>query len=161
MSSKARLTGENFHKRITSGKKSLLSTNSSFYTQDNKNESFPTIIQILNNDMIQIQDMINQNSSDIKMYKLLSKTPGLTKKLSEIESSKSINNILEKILEDSNSMDYISKIYNCKGNELIKKLFLELNYNELLLKKIYDFFILMKLRLYKNDIYQDTLSKIT
>ena len=160
MSNKARLTGENFHKRITSGKKSLLSTNSSFYTQENKNESFPTIIQILKNDIIQIQDMINQNSSDIKMYKLLSKTPGLTKKLSEIESSKPINNILEKILEDSNNMDYISKIYNCKGNELIKKLFLELNYNELLLKKIYDFFILMKLRLYKNDIYQDTLSKI-
>ena len=160
MSTKARLTGDNFHKRIGTGKKSILSKNNSFYNQENKNESFPTLIQMLKSDLIQIQDMINQNSSDIKMYKLLSKSPGLTKKLSEIEDSKSINNLLEKILEDSNNIVYISKIYNCKGNELIQKLFLELNYNELLLKKIYDYFILMKLKLYKEDTYQETLSKI-
>ena len=49
-------------------------------------------------------------------------------------------------------------MYNCKSNELIQKLFLELNYIEFLLKKIYDYFILMKIKLYKNDIYQDTLS---
>lgn len=160
MSTKARLTGDNFHKRIGTGKKSILSKNNSFYNQENKNESFPTLIQMLKSDLIQIQDMISQNSSDIKMYKLLSKSPGLTKKLSEIEDSKSINNLLEKILEDSNNIVYISKIYNCKGNELIQKLFLELNYNELLLKKIYDYFILMKLKLYKEDTYQETLSKI-
>ena len=160
MSTKARLTGDNFHKRIGTGKKSILSKNNSFYNQENKNESFPTLIQMLKSDLIQIQDMINQNSSDIKMYKLLSKSPGLTKKLSEIEDSKSINNLLEKILEESNNIVYISKIYNCKGNELIQKLFLELNYNELLLKKIYDYFILMKLKLYKEDTYQETLSKI-
>lgn len=160
MSTKARLTGDNFHKRIGTSKKSILSKNNSFYNQENKNESFPTLIQMLKSDLIQIQDMISQNSSDIKMYKLLSKSPGLTKKLSEIEDSKSINNLLEKILEESNNIVYISKIYNCKGNELIQKLFLELNYNELLLKKIYDYFILMKLKLYKEDTYQETLSKI-
>ena len=161
MNTKARITGDNFHKRIGTGKKTLLSsTSSSFYSQDKKNESFPTLIQMLKSDLFLIQDMINQNASDIKMYKLLSKTPGLTKKLSEIEESNSINNTLDKIVEDSKNIEYIIKIYNCKGNELIQKLFLELNYNELLLKKIYDYFILMKIKLYKNDIYQDTLSKI-
>ena len=160
MNTKARVTGENFHRRIGTGKKPHLSTNNSFYVPDNKNESFPTLIQMLKSDLIQIQDMICQNTSDIKMYKLLSKTPGLTKKLSEIEECKTINNLLEKILEDSNNIDYITKIYNCKGNELIQKLFLELNYNELLLKKLYDYFILMKLKLYKDDTYQDSLSKI-
>ena len=161
MNSKARITGDNFHKRIGTGKKSILaSTNSSFYSQDKKSESFPTLIQMLKSDLFLIQDMINQNASDIKMYKLLSKTPGLTKKLSEIEESNSINNALDKILEDSKNIEHIIKIYNCKGNELIQKLFLELNYNELLLKKLYDYFILMKIKLYKNDIYQDTLSKI-
>ena len=160
MNTKARITGENFHRRIGTGKKSLISSGSSFYNQDKKNESFPTLIQVLKSDLIQIQDMINQNTSDIKMYKLLSKTPGLTKKLSEIEECKSINNLIEKILEDSNNIEHITKIYNCKGNELIQKLFLELNYNELLLKKLYDYFILMKLKLYKDDTYQDSLSKI-
>ena len=160
MNTKARITGDNFHKRIGTGKKSLLSSSSSFYIQDKKNESFPTIIQMLKSDLFLIQDMINQNASDIKMYKLLSKTPGLTKKLSEIEESNSINNTLDKILEDSKNIEHIYKVYNCKGNELIQKLFLELNYNELLLKKLYDYFILMKIKLYKNDTYQDTLSKI-
>ena len=94
------------------------------------------------------------------MYKLLSKAPGLTKKLSEIEDNKNINAYIEKISEDSKNIEKIIKIYNCKENELIQKIYLELSYNELLLKKIYDYFILMKLKLYKDDTYQDSLSKI-
>ena len=160
MTTKARLTGENFHKKIGTGKKSLISSNSSFYMQTNKSETYPTIIQMLKNDLIQVQNMINQNSSDSKMYKLLSKTPGLTKKLTEIEEKKSINNRLDKIFEDSKNIEFISKIYNCQGNELIQKLFLELSYYELLLKKLYDYFILMKLKIYKDDTYQESLSKI-
>ena len=37
---------------------------------------------------------------------------------------------------------------------------MELSFNELLLKKIYDFFVLMKLSLHKDDTYQESLSKI-
>ena len=156
-----RLTGESFHKK---GGKNYLSTSltgSSFYLHENKTETYQTLIQMLKSDLIQIQDMINNNSSDIKMYKLLSKTPGLTKKLSEIEENKSVNSIIDKILEDSKNIDKISKIYGTKNTqELITKLFLELSYNELLLKKIYDYFTLMKLKLYKDDTYQESLSKV-
>ena len=116
---------------------------------------------MLKSDLFQIQDMINNNSQDIKMYKLLSKAPGLSKKLSEIEEQKSISEIIEKITEDSQKLEKISKIYNCKDKkQLIQKIFLELSFNELLLKKIYDFFILMKLSLHKDDTYQESLSKI-
>ena len=156
-----RLTGENFHKK---GGKNYLSTSltgSSFYLHENKTETYQTLIQMLKSDLIQIQDMINNNSSDIKMYKLLSKTPGLTKKLSEIEENKSVNSIIDKMLEDSKNIDKISKIYGTKNTqELISKIFLELSYNELLLKKIYDYFTLMKLKLYKDDTYQESLSKV-
>ena len=155
-----RLTGENFHKR---GGKSILNsslTGSSFYLHENKIEIYPTLIQMLKSDLIQIQDMINNNSSDIKMYKLLSKSPGLTKKLSEIEEGKNIIQIIEKMAEDSKNVEKISKIYGCKNQELISKLFLELNYNELLLKKFYDYFTLMKLKLYKDDTYQQSLSRV-
>ena len=155
-----RLTGENFHKR---GGKSILNsslTGSSFYLHENKIEIYPTLIQMLKSDLIQIQDMINNNSSDIKMYKLLSKSPGLTKKLSEIEEGKNITPIIEKMAEDSKNVEKISKIYGCKNQELISKLFLELNYNELLLKKFYDYFTLMKLKLYKDDTYQQSLSRV-
>ena len=104
--------------------------------------------------------MINSNSGDIKMYKILNKSPGLSRKLTEIESSFEINNYIDKINEDSKNIKKISKIYNCKEDELIQKLYKELCYNELLLKKINDFFILMKLKIYRDDTYQETLSKV-
>ena len=155
-----RLTGENFHKR---GGKSILSTSltgSSFYLHENKTDTYQTLIQMLRSDLIQIQDMINNNSSDIKMYKLLSKTPGLTKKLSQIEENKNITSIIDKMAEDSKNIDKISKIYGCKNQELISKLYLEVYYNELLLSKLCDYFILMKLKLYKDDTYQESLSRV-
>ena len=155
-----RLTGENFHKR---GGKSILSTSltgSSFYLHENKTDTYQTLIQMLRSDLIQIQDMIKNNSSDIKMYKLLSKTPGLTKKLSQIEENKNITSIIDKMAEDSKNIDKISKIYGCKNQELISKLYLEVYYNELLLSKLCDYFILMKLKLYKDDTYQESLSRV-
>ena len=156
-----RLTGENFHKKGGKNHLNTSLTGSSFYLHDNKTETYQTLIQMLKSDLIQIQDMINNNSSDIKMYKLLCKTPGLTKKLSEIEEIKNINSTIDKMTEDSKNIDKITKIYGCKNtNELISKLFLELSYNELLLKKFYDYFTLMKLKLYKDDTYQETLSRV-
>ena len=169
-------TGDHFYKKLGEGravskKKQtiqsqdsnplLLSTSSSFYYSDKKSESYLTLIQMLKSDLFQIQDMINNNTQDLKMYKLLSKVPGLSKKLSEIEEQKSISNLIEKITEDSQKCEKISKIYNCKDNkQLIQKIFLELSFNELLLKKIHDFFILMKLSIHKDDTYQESLSKI-
>lgn len=161
MENSARKTGEKFHQLVGTARSTHLnSTGGFFYLQENKSETYQTLIQMLKSDLIQIQDMINSNSGDIKMYKILSKTPGLTKKLTEIEEIKSINNYIEKINEDSRNIDKILKIYNCKQQELIQKLYLELSYNELLLKKINDYFVLMKLKLYKDDTYQETLSKI-
>ena len=154
---------ENSHGKISLDKINPLSqssTNTHFYIQQKKSESYPTIIQMLKSDLIQIQDMINSNSGDIKMYKILNKSPGLSRKLTEIESSFEINNYIDKINEDSKNIKKISKIYNCKEDELIQKLYKELCYNELLLKKINDFFILMKLKIYRDDTYQETLSKV-
>ena len=154
-----RLTGDNFLKKSGKGHLNASLTGSSFYLSESKVESYPTLIQILRSDLIKIQDMIKYNSSDIKMYKLLSKTPGLTKKLSEIEENKSIN--FDKIKEASKNIDRINKIYGTKNlQELVSKLFLELTYNEQILKKLNDYFILMKLKLYKDDTYQENMSKI-
>ena len=158
-----RKSNENFYKLKGSGRENNIShstTGTLFYLQENKSETYQTFIQMLKSDLIQIQDMINSNCNDIKMYKILSKAPGLTKKLTEIEETKAINNYIEKINKDSKNIDKISKIYGCEGIELLQKLYLELNFNELLLKKINDFFILMKIKLYKDDTYQETLSKI-
>ena len=154
-----RLTGENFLKRSGKGHLNASLTGSSFYLSESKVDSYATLIQMLKSDLIKIQDMIKYNSSDIKMYKLLSKTPGLTKKLSEIEENKNLN--IEKISESSKNIDKISKIYGTKNlQELVSKLFMELTFNEQILKKINDYFILMKLKLYKDDTYQENLSKI-
>ena len=154
-----RLTGDNFLKKSGKGHLNASLTGSSFYLSESKVESYPTLMQILKSDLIKIQDMIKYNSSDIKMYKLLSKSPGLTKKLSEIEENKSIN--FDKIKEGSKNIDKINKIYGTKNlQELVSKLFLELTYNEQILKKLNDYFILMKLKLYKDDTYQENLSKI-
>jgi hypothetical protein len=169
-------TGDNFYKLLGEGRNKsskkvkqtidssnslYLSTTSSFYYSDKKSDSYLTLIQMLKSDLLQIQDMINSNTQDIKMFKLLSKAPGLSKKLSEIEEQKSISHLLDKITEDSQKYEKISKIYNCNDSkQLVQKIFLELSFNELLLKKIYDFFVLMKLSLHKDDTYQESLSKI-
>ena len=87
----------------------LLSTNSSFCDTNKKSESYLTLIQMLKNDLYQIQDMINSNTKDIKMFKLLSKAPGLSKKLSEIENNKSVKDVIEKITEMSQKTDKIFK----------------------------------------------------
>ena len=155
----SRLTGENFLKRSGKGHINASLTGSSFYLSESKVDTYPTLTQMLKSDLLKIQDMINNNSSDIKMYKLLSKSPGLTKKLSEIEETKNFN--IEKISESAKNIDKISKIYGTKNlQELVSKIFLELSYNELLLKKLNDYFILMKLKLYKDDTYQESLSKV-
>ena len=135
---------------------------SSFFTIDNnKSDSYNTLIQMLKSDLFQIQDMINSNSKDIKMFKLLSKAPGLSKKLSEIEKSTPVGDMIEKINDTSQKYEKIFKIYGCKDSkQLVQKIYYESNLYELLLEKIHDFFILMKLSLHKDDTYQDSLSKI-
>ena len=136
---------------------------SNFYTINAKTDSYNTLIQMLKSDLFQIQDMINSNSKNIKMFKLLSKSPGLSKKLSEIElgTGISIGAHIEKINDTSQKYEKILKIYGCKDSkQLIQKIFVELNLYELLLGKIHDFFILMKLSLHKDDTYQESLSKI-
>ena len=136
---------------------------SNFYTINAKTDSYNTLIQMLKSDLFQIQDMINSNSKNIKMFKLLSKSPGLSKKLSEIElgTGIAIGAHLEKINNTSQKYEKILKIYGCKDSkQLIQKIFVELNLYELLLGKIHDFFILMKLSLHKDDSYQESLSKI-
>ena len=172
--SKKKKTGDHFYKLLGEGRSAskkkqvieakdnnslLLSEDSSFNYKDN--ESYSSLIQMLKSDLMQIQEMINNNAQDIKVFKLLSKAPGLSKKLSEIEEQKSISNLIDKITEDSKKYEKIKKLYNCSDHkQLTQKIFVELCFNELLLKKIYDFFILMKLSLHKDDSYQESLSKI-
>ena len=158
---KARISGDNFYKRVGSSRGRELLTLNNFYVPSNKSETFSTLIQMLKSDLLSIQEMINSNCNDIKMYKLLSKSPGLTKKLSEIEESKNINNYIDKITEQSSNIEKISKIYGSKNsNECIQKLYLENGLNDLLVKKITDFFTLMKLKINNDDTYQESLSKI-
>ena len=145
---------------ITSLSKSASVT--SFHTIDTKkSDSYTTLIQMLKSDLFQIQDMINSNSKNIKMFKLLSKSPGLSKKLSEIEKSMPMEDMIEKINDSSQKYEKIFKIYGCTDSkQLVQKIYYESNLYELLLGKIHDFFILMKLSLHKDDTYQDSLSKI-
>ena len=160
---KRRKSGDNFHKKLGSSRgRDLQGTSTrNFYIPSSKTENYSTIIQILKSDLLTIQDMINSNSGDIKMYKLLSKTPGLTKKLSEIEETKNITNFIDKITEQSANIDKINNIYGTKNiNECIQKLYLECGLNDLLIKKIYDYFTLMKLKINNDDTFQESLSKV-
>ena len=158
---RAKLSSDNFYKRVSSGRSHHGLSQSNFYIPSNKSETYSTLIQILKGDLLSIQDMINSNSKDIKMYKLLSKIPGLTKKLSEIDENKNISIFIDKITEQSGNIDKINKIYGTKSaNECIQKLFLECGLNDLLIKKVCDFFILMKLKINNDDSYQESLSKI-
>ena len=158
---KGKISGDNFYKRIGSARSTHNNSQNNFYIPSNKKENFSTLIQILKSDILSIQEMINSNSNDIKMYKLLSKNPSLTKKLSEIEEMKNVSIFIDKINDQSDNIEKIYKIYGTESaNECIQKLFLESGLNDLLMKKIYDFFILMKLKFNNDDSYQETFSKI-
>lgn len=152
MDNKLRTSKDSFYKKVSSSKG---------FTHQSKVELYPTLIQMLKSDLIAVQDMIVSNSSDIKMYKILSKNPNLVRKLTEIEDNPEIQPHLEKISELSQNIEKIGKTYGCQnGNDLIKKLYLELGYNELLNKKLCDFFILMKLKLCNDETFQDSLSRV-
>ena len=152
MDNKLRTSKDSFYKKVSSSKG---------FTHQSKVELYPTLIQMLKSDLIAVQDMIVSNSSDIKMYKILSKNPNLVRKLTEIEDNPEIKPHLEKISELSQNIEKIGKTYGCQnGNDLIKKLYLELGYNELLNKKLCDFFILMKLKLCNDETFQDSLSRV-
>ena len=154
-------TGDNFYKRVGSSRSEVRQSQNNFYFSSNKSETYSTLIQMLKSDLLTIQDMINSNNKDIKMYKVLSKNPGLTKKLSEIDEARNISIFIDKITEQSGTIEKISKIYGTKDeNECIQKLFLECNLNDLFLKKVSDYFTLMKLKLFNDSLYQDSLSKV-
>ncbi len=154
-------TGDNFYKRVGSSRSEVRQSQNNFYFSSNKTETYSTLIQMLKNDLLTIQDMINSNNKDIKMYKVLSKNPGLTKKLSEIDDARNISIFIDKINEQSGNIEIISKIYGTKDeNECIQKLFLECNLSDLFLKKVNDYFTLIKLKLYNDSLYQDSLSKV-
>ena len=72
---KGKISGDNFYKRIGSARSTHNNSQNNFYISSNKKEIFSTLIQILKSDILSIQEMINSNSNDIKMYKLLSKNP--------------------------------------------------------------------------------------
>lgn len=152
MENKLRTSKDNFYKKVSSSKG---------FTHQSKGEIYPTLIQMLKSDLLMIQDMIQSNSSDIKMYKILSKNPNIVRKLTDIEENQDIKPMIDKVSDVSQSIERIGKVYNCtNANELIKKIYIELGYNELLNKKLCDFFILMKLKLCNDETFQDSLSKV-
>lgn len=151
MADRLKVSQDNFYKKVSSSK--------SFNSQS-KVETYSTIIQMLKSDLFLLQDMINENSSEIKMHKLLSKVPVLTKRLNEIEDSQDLKSLTDQIAEDSGNIERLGKLYGCKNsNELSQKLALELNFYELLIKKLSDYFLLIQLK-HCGKTFQDTLSKI-
>lgn len=151
MVDKKKVSQDNFYKKVSSSKA---------FSIQSKAETYSTIIQMLKSDLFLLQDMINENSSEIKMHKLLSKIPALTKKLSEIEDSQDLKALTDQITEDSGNIERLGKIYGCKNtNELCQKLALELNFYELFVKKLSDYFLLIQLK-HCSKTFQDSLSKI-
>ena len=151
-----RQSKDNFYKKVSSSKGFQ-------YQSQSKAQTYSTMIQILKSDLIQLQDMIisTATSSDIKKFQLLSVTPGLSNKLNEIVKAPKMNDIIEKIEKDSLNVEAIGKNYSCQSSkDLISKLYLEVNFNELLNRMLCDYFLLMKLKLVNDHTYQDSLSRI-
>jgi hypothetical protein len=148
------------------GNQSQSSTQDGFFRktkgsfQQSKGETFGTIIQIIKTDMVQLQEMINNNTHLIKIFKLTSKSSNLSKKLTEIEETKDVKSIMERITEESQNIEKTGKIYNCRETtELIHKLTLELSYYELFIKKLNELFLLLQLKIGEESGFVDTLSK--
>ena len=127
----------------------------------NSNVKSESHFSIMKSDLFQIQEMINENSYVMKMYKLASKSSQLTRKLNEIEGNSDIKILVERISEESSSTEKLGKIYNTLNpSELINKLALDLSYHENLLKKLNEYFLLLNLTLTgEENLYQESHSK--
>ena len=115
------------------------------FSQISKSDSHYAIMK---SDLFQIQEMINENSYLIKMYKLTSKSSQLSRKLNEIDANSEIKILSERIIEESSNLEKLSKIYNTSNTtELINKLAMDAFYNEILLKKLNEYFLLLHLKI--------------
>jgi hypothetical protein len=127
-----------------------------------KGESYGTIIQMIKSDIFQIQETINDHSNILRVHKICTKSQNISRKIAEIEEHKDIKTIIEKISQECNNLDNLSKLYSCNSkDELIQKLAMEVNCYDLFLKKINDLFFIINLKVNgeENLIYQDTFSK--
>ena len=129
-----------------------------------KADAYGTIIQIMKSDIFQIQEMINDFSHVTKIFKLSSRISATSKKLSEIEESKDVKTLIDKITDDSSSIDKLGKIYSCPNpNDLIGKIALELNLYETFIKKINELFYILNLKFNgdenSSNISQQSFSK--
>jgi hypothetical protein len=116
---------------------------------------------IMKSDLFQIQEMINENSYLMKMYKLTSKSSQFSRKLNEIEGNSDIKVLTERIVEESSNMEKLGKIYNATNTtELINKLAMDAIYHEALLKKLNEYFLLLHLKINgEENLYQESHSK--
>jgi hypothetical protein len=142
-------TQDNFFRKSGKGFNSMSSLNRS----DN--------CGFIKSDLFQIQDLINEFSHLIKMFKLSSKSSLLSKKLSEIEENKDIKFLIEKLTDDASNIERTSTLYNCTSNsDLIKKLSLDVFYLDLLVRKINEYFVILHLQSGgEEDLFGETHSK--
>jgi len=158
----------------------LIKTRSSFEnTQDSFRKSskgfnsttqlkdFGSNIQIIKTDILEVQSLIKKYSDVLMFYKSSKQSypTFIQKKLTEFEDKQETSKVLDSIKSDSENVDKQLKIYNCQDkSELIPKLYLELNYNEMLIKKLNDLAFLITTRinpdLNNNTIFQDSKSKV-
>lgn len=129
-----------------------------------KAEAYGTIIQIMKSDIFQIQEMINDFSYITKMFKLSSRTTFTSKKISEIDESRDVKSLIDKITEDSSTAEKLAKAYSSQNsNDLILKMGLELNLYETFIKKINELFFVLNLKINGEEnsqtISQESFSK--
>jgi hypothetical protein len=151
---------------MNSSRHSASSTQEGFFRKNSKSmtskaDSLGTIIQIIKSDLFQIQETINENSNILQLFTVMSKSSSISKKIKEIQESKDIKLILDKLGDESNNVELTCKNYGCSNlNELVQKLTLEVNYYDLFIKKINELFFVWNLKLQGEDnLYQDTFSK--
>jgi hypothetical protein len=142
-------TGDNFFRKSGKG----FNSSSSFQRTDNYG--------ILKSDLYQLQEMINENAYLTKMYKITSKSPSFTKRLTEIEENKDIKLLIDKITEEASNVERTGKIYNSNNTtELIQKLSLDVYYLDLLIRKINEYFLVLQLKIGGDEnLYQESHSK--
>lgn len=127
-----------------------------------KSEFFTTMIQVMKSDIAQLQENINASGHLLTLMKGTA-NKALKAKIVEIEEGKKIGAkvLLDKISEDSNDLDKLSKLYKTgKKTELISKLANEVFHYELLFKKLNEYFLILLYSFNKEDGFKDSHSKI-
>lgn len=158
-SSNTNVTGININNRQSVD---LNTSQTSFFNQS-KQTSFENYLNVMKSDIHLLQEQINQESH-ILSFMSITLSGTTKKKAKEIEEGKreGIKSSLDRINQEVQNQKVLQSTYSTTSKtEIIKKMYQEVLYYDLLLKKLNEYFLISFVSLRQDESIKDSISNVS